>query len=232
MSEITWYGHSAFKISTADVSVLIDPFFSPASQMSVEKLGHVDMVLVTHDHGDHVGESVAICRKYGSMLGAIVGTADKLASQGIPGKQILNGIGFNMGGSVTHRGIAVTMTQAFHSSDSGAPAGYIVTMPDGLTVYHAGDTCLFDSMRLWAQLHPVDVALLPVGGVFTMDAKQAALACELLQCKTVIPMHWGTFPMLAQSTEEFEAALARACPACRCIAMRPGQCVSCAPESV
>lgn len=226
MSEITWYGHSAFKISTPQAHVLIDPFFTPASGVTVESLGPVDMVLVTHDHGDHVGEAVQICRKTGAMLGAIVGTAGKLAEAGVPEAQILNGIGFNMGGTLEHKGIKVTMTQAFHSSDSGAPAGYIIEMPDGLVAYHAGDTCIFSGMELWGQLYQIDVALLPIGGVFTMDARQAALACKLLHCKSVIPMHWGTFPVLAQGAEYFREQLSRVCPACDCIAMRPGQSLS------
>lgn len=226
MSEITWYGHSAFKISAPQAHALIDPFFTPASGVNVESLGPVDMVLVTHDHGDHVGEAVRICRATGAMLGAIVGTAGKLAQAGVPEAQILNGIGFNMGGTVEHKGIKATMTQAFHSSDSGAPAGYIIEMPDGLVVYHAGDTCIFSGMELWGQLYHIDVALLPIGGVFTMDARQAALACRLLGCKSVIPMHWGTFPVLAQSVEDFQAQLARLCPDCDCIAMRPGQSLS------
>ena len=226
MSEITWYGHSAFKISAPQAHVLIDPFFTPASGVTVESLGPVDMLLVTHDHGDHVGEAVNICRKTGAMLGAIVGTAGKLAEDGVPEAQILNGIGFNVGGTMEHKGIKATMTQAFHSSDSGAPAGYIIEMPDGLVVYHAGDTCIFSGMELWGQLYHIDVALLPIGGVFTMDARQAALACKLLGCKSVIPMHWGTFPVLAQSAEYFQEQVARLCPDCDCIAMRPGQSLS------
>ena len=131
-----------------------------------------------------------------------------------------------MGGTMEHKGIKATMTQAFHSSDSGAPAGYIIEMPDGLVVYHAGDTCIFSGMELWGQLYHIDVALLPIGGVFTMDARQAALACKLLGCKSVIPMHWGTFPVLAQSAEYFQEQVARLCPDCDCIAMRPGQSLS------
>ncbi|WP_417292002.1 metal-dependent hydrolase [Desulfovibrio porci] len=226
MSEITWYGHSAFKISAPQAHVLIDPFFTPASGVTVESLGPVDMLLVTHDHGDHVGEAVNVCRKTGAMLGAIVGTAGKLAEDGVPEAQILNGIGFNMGGTMEHKGIKATMTQAFHSSDSGAPAGYIIEMPDGLVVYHAGDTCIFSGMELWGQLYHIDVALLPIGGVFTMDARQAALACKLLGCKSVIPMHWGTFPVLAQSAEYFQEQVAKLCPDCDCIAIRPGQSLS------
>ena len=226
MSDITWYGHSAFKLSSPGLDILIDPFFTPASGLGDTGPGPVDVVLVTHDHGDHVGDAVSICRNSGAMLGAIVGTAEKLVAAGVPQAQLLNGIGFNMGGSVSHKGARITMTQAFHSSESGSPAGYIVQMPDGLTIYHAGDTCVFSGMELWGKLFKIDVALLPIGGVFTMDAAQAAMACQLLGCATVIPMHWGTFPVLAQDTTAFAAELAQRCPACRCLTLTPGQQVS------
>ena len=222
MSDITWFGHSAFKISAPDAQVIIDPFFAPSAGVSSSAAGDVDIVLVTHDHGDHVGEAVSICKKTGAMLGAIVGTAQKAAA-GLPDSQILNGIGFNMGGTLTCKGAQITMTQAFHTSDSGCPAGYIVRMPDGLTVYHSGDTCVFGDMALWGQLYSIDVALLPIGGVFTMDAPQAALACKLLNCKHVIPMHWGTFPVLAQDTRDFEKELAKLDLPCSCVVMAPGQ---------
>jgi L-ascorbate metabolism protein UlaG (beta-lactamase superfamily) len=230
MSEITWYGHSAFHIrssgATGAVSVLIDPFFSPASGIKADETGPTDLVLVTHDHADHTGEAVAICRRTGAMLGAITGTAGKLARSGLPEKQICNGIGFNMGGTIVCKGARVTMTPACHSSDSGAPAGYILAMPDGVTVYHAGDTCLFGGMELWGRLYSIDVALLPIGGLFTMDAPQAAHACGLLRCRQVVPMHWGTFPALAQSTAEFREELARLSPSCSCIDMAPGATVT------
>ena len=227
MSTITWYGHSAFRITSPhegkERHLCIDPFLTPASGVTVDSMGPLDVVLVTHDHADHVGEAVALCRKSGAMLGAIVGTAETLVERGLPQAQLLNGIGFNMGGTVEHAGFAMTMVPAFHSSQSGCPAGYIIRTPDGLTVYHAGDTCVFSGMALWGQLHAIDVALLPVGGVFTMDAPQAALACSLLGCKQVIPMHWGTFPVLAQSTAAFKEELARRAPACRCLDLAPGQ---------
>ena len=226
MSDITWFGHSAFKISAPEAQVIIDPFFAPSAGVTADAAGDVDIVLVTHDHSDHVGDAVSLCRRTGALLGAIVGTAGRLAEEGVPTEQIMNGIGFNMGGTLTHKGVSVTMTQAYHSSDSGSPAGYIVRMPDGLTVYHAGDTCIFSGMELWGQLYDIDVALLPVGGVFTMDARQAALACKLLRCKAVVPMHWGTFPLLAQNTEGFKAELARLQLSCRCVEMAPGETVS------
>lgn len=225
MSNITWYGHSAFAIDDAHARVVIDPFFAPSSGCAPEQITAADMVLVTHDHADHVGDAVALCRRTGAALGAIVGTAEKLAAAGVPQAQVLNGIGFNMGGSVRHKGVEVTMTQAYHSSESGAPAGYIVRMPDGLTVYHAGDTCVFAGMELWGRLFSIDVALLPVGGVFTMDGRQAALACQLLRCRRVIPMHWGTFPALSKNTDAFRDALDALGLADRLVDMRPGQTV-------
>ncbi|MDR2820844.1 MAG: metal-dependent hydrolase [Desulfovibrio sp.] len=219
MSDITWYGHSAFKIGASDIHLLVDPFFTPASGVDAKTVGPVDVVLVTHDHADHVGEAVAVCRTHGAMLGAVVGTAGKLAQNGVPEDRILNGIGFNIGGTVEHQGVRITMTQAYHSSDSGVPVGYILRMPDGLTVYHAGDTGVFSGMELWGQLYSIDVALLPIGGVFTMDAGQAALACRLLRCKAVVPMHWGTFPVLAGDTKEFARALEAMATDCRLITM-------------
>lgn len=223
MSIITWYGHAAFRIEAGESSVIIDPFFAPDAGVSWRDAGSPDLILLTHDHGDHVGNTVEIARSRGSMVGAVVGTAEQLVVRGVPKKQILNGIGFGIGGTMTWKGISATMTQAFHSSESGVPVGYIVRMPDGLKVYHAGDTGIFSSMSLFGEIYSIDVALLPIGGVYTMDAEQAAHACKLLGCKMVIPMHWGTFPMLAQSAEEFRNRLAQVCPHCECLIMEPGQ---------
>lgn len=229
MSILTWYGHSAFKIEAGGASVLIDPYFAPKWGTSAAQAGKPDMVLVTHDHGDHVGETVAICRQSGAMLGCIVGTAAKMVENGLPEKQILNGIGYNIGGTVSYKGIAATMTQAFHSSDSGAPAAYIIHMPDGLVLYHAGDTGIFSSMAELGKIYKIRVAMLPIGGIFTMDALQAANACELLGCELVVPMHWGTFPVLAQSTDEFKKILSDVAPLCRCLDIKPAQSVDLNP---
>lgn len=230
MSQIIWYGHSAFKIQSGDSCVVIDPFFAPGSGCAWQQACPADLVLVTHDHGDHVGDAVSICKKSGAALGCAVGTADALVKRGLPVEQVLNGIGFGIGGTLVHKNISVTMTQAFHSSDTGVPVGYIVKMPDGLVVYHAGDTGIFSSMAILGQIHKIDVALLPIGGVFTMDAAQAAQACKLLNCGRVIPMHWGTFPVLAQSPAEFQRKLAEVFPSCQCINMTRRHAVEIAPE--
>lgn len=223
MANVTWLGHSAFKIEAAGVNVVLDPFFAPQYHLSTEDVGSVDIILITHDHGDHTGSVVQLARETGALVGCMVGTAQALMRKGIPQAQIFNDIGFNIGGSLIHKGVTALMTQAFHSSDSGAPAGYIVTMPDGLVFYHAGDTGIFSSMALLAEIYDIQLGLLPIGGIFTMDARQAAHACKLLALKQVIPMHWGTFPVLAQSPDEFKAKTSALAPDCQCLAMKPGE---------
>jgi L-ascorbate metabolism protein UlaG (beta-lactamase superfamily) len=222
---ITWHGHANFSITSPGCSILLDPFFSgnPQAVCSAESIAAPDLVLVTHLHGDHAGDSVSICKRTGALLGAVVGCAEKLQAQGIPPEQIVNGIGFNIGGTIRVRSAAVTMTEAFHTSEAGAPVGYILSLADGHTIYHAGDTGIFSTMAIWGELYPLDLALLPMGGVFTMDARQAALAAKMLRAKAVVPMHWGTFPVLAQDTAEFERALAAIAPDCHCVRIAPGQ---------
>ncbi|NJB67298.1 L-ascorbate metabolism protein UlaG (beta-lactamase superfamily) [Desulfobaculum xiamenense] len=214
---LTWYGHANFKIQTPGATILVDPFFdgNPTSPIRAAAIDSADLVLITHDHGDHVGSAVDICTRTGAQLVAIVGTAEKLRDAGVPAGQIANGIGMNIGGTITLKGIDITMTQAFHTSESGAPAGYIITLENGFTIYHAGDTGIFASMELWGQLRDIDLALLPIGSVFTMDPAQAALACKLLRCRSVLPMHWGTFPVLEQNTAAFAKALAATAPGTR-----------------
>lgn len=224
-TSLTWHGHANFQIVSPGCSLLIDPFFTgnPKAVCSAENVSAPDLVLVTHLHGDHSGDAVAICKRTGAMLGAIVGSAEKLREQGVPAAQILNGGGFNIGGTVKVGSAAITMTEAFHTTEAGAPAGYIITLADGYTIYHAGDTGIFANMAVWGELYAIDLALLPAGGVFTMDARQAALAAKMLRAKAVIPMHWGTFPVLAQDMGDFERELAHAAPDCRFVRVAPGQ---------
>jgi L-ascorbate metabolism protein UlaG (beta-lactamase superfamily) len=207
--ELTWNGHSNFTLKTGGLTILIDPFFdgNPTTAVSSKDQTNVDYVLVTHDHGDHVGQAVDICKRTGAKLLAIVETCAKLVGAGVPAGQVVNGIGINIGGSINLSGVTATMVQAVHSSESGLPVGYILTLGDGYTIYHAGDTGIFATMELYGKLYSIDLALLPVGGVFTMDARQAAVACKLLRCKQVLPMHWGTFPVLEKNTRAFALAL-------------------------
>lgn len=225
--QLTWHGHANFQLDCASedahISIFIDPFFTgnPKATVSADAIAKADIVAVTHMHDDHSGDAVTICKNTGALLAAPVGVGEQFIAQGVPAEQVINGHGFNIGGSVTAKGVTITMTQAFHTVDGVAPVGYIFTLPDGYVVYHAGDTGIFSSMELFGELYAIDLALLPAGGLYTMDMRQAALAAKLLKAKAVVPMHWGTFPVLAQSMEPFPAVLAEYSK-CRCILMQPG----------
>jgi Predicted Zn-dependent hydrolases of the beta-lactamase fold len=219
--QLTWFSHSNFLLQADGVRVLIDPFFegNPKAPVTWQSVGKVDAVLVTHDHGDHVGQAVDICRETGAKLVCLFDLAAKMQAEGVPGGQIL---GMNMGGTVDAAGVHVKMVQAFHSSATGAPAGYILTFPGGFCAYHSGDTALFSDMKLFRRFFDIDLAMLPVGGWFTMDAREAAVACSFLGCRMVAPMHWGTFPILAQNTDAFTAALKEQAPETRLLTLTPG----------
>lgn len=223
-TRVTWHGHANVQVSSGGVSVLVDPFFThnPTCQTVWQAAPQPDLVLVTHDHGDHTGDAVAICKASGALCGCVVGTGAKLQAEGLPSAQIAGGIGFNIGGTLEHKGIRVTMVQAFHSSESGVPVGYVVRMPDGFTFYHAGDTGIFGDMALIGRLYPLDLACLPCGGFFTMDATQAAEAAGMLGARALLPIHWGTFGLLAQGTEILAKELSQRAPSCRLLQAAPG----------
>ncbi len=222
---LTWHGHAAFQLCTPNLCMLIDPWLegNPSARTRPESLEKVDLVLVTHDHGDHVGQAVEICRRTGAHLLAIVETAARLKTLGLPADQVVNGIGMNIGGTVSFRGLQMTMVQALHSSETGLAVGYVLTLEDGTCLYHAGDTGIFASMEILGRLFSIDLAMLPIGGVFTMDPRQAAMACAMLRCKQAVPMHWGTFPMLEQNTAAFAQELAEQAPQTRLVVVQPNQ---------
>jgi L-ascorbate metabolism protein UlaG (beta-lactamase superfamily) len=181
-------------------------------------------VLVTHDHYDHMSEVPAVARETGALVVAIFEVAGALKAQGVPEAQLLNGGGgMNIGGTVALGGFSFTMTEARHSCSLGSPAGYIIRFPSGPTVYHSGDTGIFAGMSLIGELYPIDVALLPIGSVFTMDWRQAAKAVSMLKPKAVVPMHYGTFPILEQSADRFVAEVARIAPQSRVVVLKPGE---------
>ncbi|PKN09119.1 MAG: metal-dependent hydrolase [Deltaproteobacteria bacterium HGW-Deltaproteobacteria-8] len=218
---LTWFGHSNFRLEEDGLTIVVDPFFEGNSKAPCgwQSLDKVDAVLVTHDHGDHVGQAAEICQATGATLVCLFDTVPKMKGLGVPGEQIL---GMNLGGTLEVAGLRVKMVQAFHSSATGSPAGFILTFPGGFCAYHSGDTALFSDMKLFRRFFDIDLAMLPMGGWFTMDAVEAAVACSFLNCRNVAPMHWGTFPILAQDTDAFGAALKEHAPETRLLGLTPG----------
>jgi L-ascorbate metabolism protein UlaG (beta-lactamase superfamily) len=210
---LTWLGHSAFLMkSSSEQKVLIDPWLdNPKAQPAVKNISVVDLILVTHGHSDHVGDTVQLAKRMNAPVIALFEVYLYLQSNGVTTAQ-----GINKGGTLAVHGIKVTMVDAIHSSDidvdgsvmpGGEAAGMVIEFENGITVYHAGDTALFGDMRLIGQIYKPDVALLPIGGVYTMAPREAAKACELLNPKQIIGMHYGTFPILTGTPTELKQYL-------------------------
>jgi len=220
--EITWFGHANFRIKAADATLFIDPFFvgNPSATTSYKDVDECSLILVTHDHNDHIGQTLELAIKHDAEVIAIFDIIQELIKLGLPEHL---GVGMNIGGTVTRQGLDIKMVQAMHSSVTGAPTGFIITDPEGLCVYNSGDTGLFGDMELFGKFHDIDIAMLPIGGRFTMDAKQAAYACKLLGCKKIIPQHWGTWPILDQSTQSMAEQLALTAPDTELLTLEIGE---------
>ena len=215
---LTWYGHSNVLLSAGGINVLIDPFFDGNPQAPDWKsIPRPDIIAVTHDHGDHLGQAVPIALATGATVACIVELAEWFQAQGV--KHVL---GWNIDGTVEAAGVRMTLTQAFHSTGHGVPVGFVFEMPDGFTAYHAGDTGLFGDMHLIGERFALDLAMLPVGGYYTMDGAQAARACSFLGARSVVPIHYGTFGLLAQTPDDFVRALQVEDPACQVLLPKPG----------
>ncbi len=219
MSKITWFGHAAFKAEIADSIVLIDPWLdgNPTSPMKASETSRADIVYVTHDHDDHLGDAFSICKRTKSTFVATFELGSYAEENGVE-----NVVGLNVGGSVKVKGVKVSVTQAFHTASKGAPTGVVIE-GEGKSIYHAGDTALFGDMRLIGELHRLDVALVPIGGYYTMDANAAAEAVKLLKPKIALPMHYRTFPVLAQSPDEFTKKVKEKAPEVKVVVLKPGE---------
>lgn len=211
---ITWLGHATVLIQTAATTLLIDPFIeqNPKYPKHFELPKKIDYILLTHGHFDHVADAVPVAKKHGSTLVAIYELADYMAKQGV--KQT---IGMNKGGTVQVGDVAVSMVDAKHSSglqDSngthyvGEAAGYVLKPQQGPVMYHAGDTTIFGDMGLIGEFYKPEVAMLPIGGHFTMGPREAALAASYLGAKVVLPLHFGTFPPLTGTPAELAKLVA------------------------
>lgn len=212
---ITWLGHGTFLLrSPGGKGILIDPWLdgNPSCPADKKRIETLDVILVTHGHFDHTGDLVSVARATGATVVAIYEVATWLEQKGIK-----NVSSMNKGGTQTVAGLRITMVDARHSSAAvedgrivylGEPCGYVIRFEDGLTAYFAGDTALFGDMRLIGELYRPDLAFLPIGDHFTMGPAEAATAVELLGVKKVVPMHYGTFPLLTGTPAALRERLA------------------------
>lgn len=218
--EIHYHGHSCFELRDGETTLLVDPFLSPnnpSAEATAEDVSPTHIAL-THGHADHIADAAAVATRTGAECVAIVEVADWLEGQGV--EKVHDP---NLGGTVRFPWGSIKLVQAFHTNTMpgseerlfsaelgvpvGTPAGLIIEF-GGLTFYDAGDTCLFGDMELIGRRHEVDVALLPIGGHYTMDREDAAYAAELIGARKVIPIHYETFPPIETDVGAFAAELA------------------------
>ena len=202
--DIRFLGHSAFALSDGDTTVLIDPFLTgnPKAAVAADDLSPT-AILLSHGHGDHYGDTVQIAKRSGAGVIALTEIAGELEGEGL---EVSNP---NLGGTVTTNWGWVKMVPAWHTSTTpngtvNTPAGLLIKFADTV-VYHLGDTCLFSDLQLVGRRAPIDVALMPIGGHFTMDRHDAVDAAALVGAKTVIPCHYNTFPLIETDADAFKA---------------------------
>ncbi len=203
---VKYVGHAGFLVESSGLKVALDPWIegNPSAakgNVGMDVLEGVDYALVTHSHGDHgLVEAIEASKRWGTEVVGVFELANHAQSEGA------KAIGANVGGPVSLRGAEVVLTQALHSSSLGVPVGFVVSTGE-VTFYHAGDTGVFPGMALLGELYRPEVAMLPIGGHYTMGPREAAKAVELLGAGKVVPMHYGTFPVLRGTPAELRAAL-------------------------
>ncbi len=215
--EIKFHGHACFELSEGDADLLVDPFLAPNNPSAVAGADDVNPthIAITHGHADHVADAVPVATRTGAHCVGIVELADWLGSQGVE-----NVSDPNLGGTVKFDWGWIKLVPAWHTNTLpgsaeapfsaekgipiGMPSGFVIEI-GGVTVYHAGDTCLFSDMKLIAERNPIDIALLPIGGHYTMDRHDAVVAAEFVGAGTVIPMHYNTFPPIETDADAFKS---------------------------
>ncbi|HUO24364.1 MAG TPA: metal-dependent hydrolase [Candidatus Aquilonibacter sp.] len=223
--KLTWLGHATFRLETpAGKTVIIDPWImgNPMCPESEKKVKKVDVLLCTHGHGDHIGDAVEVIKQHNPMVIGIAELVAWLTKKGAKRTSMMN-----KGGTQTVGDIKVTMVHADHSCGiqdgdemvyGGEACGYVIEFENGVKIYHAGDTNVFGDMAIIRELYNPEIAMIPIGDHFTMGPREAAYACSLLKPKTVIPMHFGTFPVLTGTP----AALHKLVPGIEIAEMKPG----------
>ena len=234
-TSITWYGHACVEVGTpGGRTILFDPWFgNPKSPRGAASVERCDLLLVTHGHSDHLGDALQIASRTRPAWSCIHELSLWLARNLGAGRDGV--IGMNKGGTAEAAGLKVTMVGADHSAGDwnaggettlylGEPAGFVVELENGFRIYHAGDTNVFADMGLIRDLYAPELAMLPIGGHYTMGPREAALAVELLGVRHVLPIHYGTFPILAGTPDQLHSELARrGLAAVEVHALEPGQ---------
>jgi len=227
--KLTWLGHATFRIETPEgKTIYIDPWVMgnpkcPPNERDVQK---ADVLLCTHGHGDHIGDAVEVAKKHDSLAVGMPELCGWLQSKGVKHTSDMN-----KGGTQTVAGLKVTMVHAVHSCGiqdgdqiiyGGEACGYVLEFSNGVKMYHAGDTNVFSDMAIIRDLYAPKIVMLPIGDHFTMSPREAAYACKLLQPETVIPMHFGTFPVLTGTPSELQKLI----PNVKVLEMTPGKTIS------
>jgi L-ascorbate metabolism protein UlaG (beta-lactamase superfamily) len=202
---VTWYGHGSTRLITpGGVKIIVDPFLTdnPACPPELRYDHDFDLLLITHGHGDHIGDTFRILHESKASVMGIYEMAHYLVSKGVPQDRV---IGFNMGGTTHFADISVTMTMALHSGvlyeddtivNVGPPVGYVLHLEDERSIYFAGDTDIFSEMEFIGEFYNPFLAVLPIDGFYNMNPKAAARAAQLLRCTDILPIHHSTFPVL------------------------------------
>jgi L-ascorbate metabolism protein UlaG (beta-lactamase superfamily) len=213
-ARITWLGHAAVLITTAKgTQILIDPFLeqNPKFPRGYKLPEKIDLLLLSHGHGDHIADAVSVAKKHKAQAVGIFELTAWLQSKGVE-----DTVGMNLGGTYKFKDVAITLVEARHSSSiqdgkdtlyAGVAAGFVLTIDDGPVLYHAGDTSLFSDLQIIKDLHAPEIGFLPIGDHYTMGPKAAAIAANYLGLGTVIPIHYGTFPQLTGTPIELEKHL-------------------------
>jgi L-ascorbate metabolism protein UlaG (beta-lactamase superfamily) len=222
--ELRFLGHAACTLRDGETTVLIDPFLTgnPRAAVGSDEV-EATTILVSHGHGDHVGDTVAIAKRTGATVVAVVELANELGEQGVDVREP------NLGGTETFEWGTVKLVPAWHTSTSpsGTPSiacGLLIEFA-GTTIYHLGDTCLFSDLQLAGRGRQIDVALVPIGGHYTMDRHDAVEAVRLVGARTVVPIHYDTFPPIETDAQAFKADVEAQTDA-RVVVLAPGQTLS------